>query len=80
MLIEDRFESLRRSIFARAEEKQRFRQLVVNAVIATDIADAELQLLRKDRWNKAFDDSDNDDQFSDDAVSRKATVVFEYII
>jgi class 3 adenylate cyclase len=80
LLMEDRFENLRGSIFASAEEKARFRQLVVNAVIATDIADAELQQLRKNRWNKAFHCSHNAPIADNDTLSRKATVVFEYII
>jgi hypothetical protein len=87
LLMEDRFSDLRACIYSSSEEKSRFRQLIVNAVIATDIADAELQALRKNRWYKAFYDEHSHHQqqskdrygLSDD-ISYKATVVFEYII
>jgi hypothetical protein len=54
--MEDRFKDLRMCIYQTDEELSRFRQLVINAVIATDIADKELQAWRKSRWNKAFHD------------------------
>lgn len=40
LLMEDRFQILRDSIYVNQEEFHRFRQLVVNAVVATDIAGA----------------------------------------
>lgn len=84
LLMEDRFCDLRGCIYTTAEEKSRFRQLIVNAVIATDIADSGLQTLRKNRWYKAFsDDSDRPSskrRVVEDGISYKATVVFEYII
>jgi 3'5'-cyclic nucleotide phosphodiesterase/Adenylate and Guanylate cyclase catalytic domain len=80
VLMEDSFVGLRNCIFPNLEEKQRFRQLVVNAVMATDIADKELQRLRKNRWDATF--SSETSHMLDDKglVDRKATIVFEYII
>jgi hypothetical protein len=51
-------------------------------VIATDIADKELQAWRKSRWNKAFHDCVDTKQASDDKLmnERRATIVFEYVI
>lgn len=54
-------------------ELRRFRQLIVNSVLATDIFDRELSCLRKARWNKAFEVSDKDATQED--VARKATIV-----
>jgi hypothetical protein len=52
----DDFESLRACIYQIEEELKRFRQLVVNTVMATDIVDKELQTLRKALWEAPFGD------------------------
>lgn len=85
MLMEDRYTELRQCIYQNDEEKERFRQLVINAVIATDIADKELQSWRKKSWEKAFhevEESSPTRRHSPDksTVDRKATIVFAYII
>jgi len=53
-LMSDRFKKMREYIFETQEELLRFRQLIVNTVLATDIFDKELNQLRKDRWQRAF--------------------------
>ena len=76
------FKLLRECIYSTQEELSRFRQLVVNSVMATDIVDKELGALRKKRWETAFStnstvstpDSERDD------VNRKATIVIEHLI
>jgi 3'5'-cyclic nucleotide phosphodiesterase/Adenylate and Guanylate cyclase catalytic domain len=80
VLMEDAFVGLRNCIFPNLEEKQRFRQLVVNAVMATDIADKELQRLRKNRWDATFSSETSPMLDDKGLVDRKATIVFEYII
>jgi hypothetical protein len=45
---------LRAVIFATTAEKNRFRQLIVNSVMATDIMDKDLKALRNNSWDKAF--------------------------
>ena len=65
---------LRAAMFASQGELKRFRQLLVNVVLATDIFDKELNGARKARWNKAF---------SSDGASNadlRATIVIEHII
>ena len=47
---------LRAAIYSDEKELQRFRQVIVNCVLATDLDDAELQMTRKARWAKAFSD------------------------
>lgn len=77
-LLSDGYEDLRAAIFGDISELRRFRQLLVNSVIATDIFDKELGTQRKARWEKAF--SDEADTEGRTAVSRKATIVIEHLI
>eukprot|EP00980_Cylindrotheca_fusiformis_P017450 scaffold5439_cov132-Cylindrotheca_fusiformis.AAC.9 len=81
LLMLDRFAVLRQAIYSTEDELRRFRQLVVNTVLATDIMDKELQTIRKVRWDKAFSEAAN---FRNDTVvettNRKATIVIEHLI
>jgi hypothetical protein len=54
ILMEPQYEELRKTICESRQEEIRFRQLVVNAVCATDIMDKGLKLARNERWAKAF--------------------------
>ncbi|KAL3912900.1 MAG: hypothetical protein SGILL_006704 [Bacillariaceae sp.] len=54
LLLQPKYEALRSAICQTQEEEVRFRQLVVNTVMATDIMDKDLKKLRDDRWKKAF--------------------------
>ncbi|KAL3944053.1 MAG: hypothetical protein SGBAC_001881 [Bacillariaceae sp.] len=78
LLMEGNFKNLRKTIYHSEAEFKRFRALLVNTVLATDIMDKELGSLRKDRWNKAFNEEVVEDQMK--AVNRKATIVIEHII
>jgi class 3 adenylate cyclase len=86
LLMENEFEGLRSFIYRDSEELHRFRQLVVNSVMATDIVDKELGAARKARWAKAFKVSDDVSVQSSslenlhDGVNRKATIVIEHLI
>jgi 3'5'-cyclic nucleotide phosphodiesterase len=79
LLMQDDYENLRRCIYANADEFKRFRQLVVNTVLATDIFDKELSTLRKNRWAKAFSEVPVEEPVADTA-NRKATIVIEHLI
>jgi hypothetical protein len=81
LLMLDRFELLRQAIYTTKAELKRFRQLVVNTILATDIMDKELQTIRRVRWDKAFSDAANfrNDSLKD-ATNRKATIVIEHLI
>lgn len=83
LLMDPSFETLRHTIYGSGEEKKRFRQLLVNVVLATDIVDKELKELRNNRWDKAFHGDDAGKptaKMSRDEVNRKATIVLEHII
>lgn len=79
MLVEPQYGKLCNAIFPTTNERQRFRQLIVTMVMATDIINSELQLLRKKRWEKAFLESPSSLD-EDEVSSRKATIVIEHII
>merc|ERR1712207_94752 len=76
------YKDLRSCIYTNGEELKRFRQLVINTVMATDIVDKELQTLRKMRWEKAF--SSAEDLIINSTpqleVNRRATIVIEHLI
>jgi hypothetical protein len=79
LLMESSYEELRRFIFPNQQEYDRFRSLVVNSVIATDIFDKELKDFRNRRWEKAFHvdtRGNNNGNISD----LKATIVIEHLI
>ena len=74
------YNELLSTICATDSEMKRFRQLMVNSVLATDIFDKELVEFRNNRWMKAFhpDHASEDDDANDDDL--KATIVIEHII
>ena len=79
LLMEPRFRDFLSTLCATKEELQRFRHLVVNSVMATDIVDKELGAARKARWDKAFAKDNGDKELAIqesevDAVDRKATI------
>jgi len=61
-------------ICADDEELKRFRQLVVNCVMATDVFDKDLLAIRNKKWKKAFNNPDGS------TSDLKATIVIEHII
>lgn len=79
LLMEPRFEHFRRTIYSTTTGFERFRQVVVNAVMATDIMDRELKDIRNATWNKVFGETgsvDTDSVYRD----RKTTIVIEHLI
>ena len=78
VLFEDSYSNLRRTIYKTNEELGRFRKLVVNSVMATDIMDKDLKDLRNARWDLAFSEKAMDDPLA--TVQRKATIVIEHLI
>ena len=79
LLMDSAFTELRDIIYGNRNEFKRFRNLVVNTVMATDIMDKDLKALRNSRWEKAFDGSHHDDS-PRDTINRKATIVIEHLI
>lgn len=76
IFMEEQHHELRAALFVDRSELLRFRQVMVNVVLATDIFDKELNDLRKNRWDAAFN-GENDDELNKDL---RATIVIEHII
>jgi hypothetical protein len=74
------YSNLCKCIYTTTEERNQFRQLVVNSVMATDIFDRERGALRKARWEKAFASRSPGQPESSDDANRKATIVIEHVI
>lgn len=77
LLMREPFQSLRNCLFDSQEEMDRFRQVMVNVVLATDIFDKELNELRRARWERAFARTARSD---DNWSNLRATIVIEHII
>lgn len=81
LLMEPMFANLRAAIFSDEIEFKRFRQLLVNSVMATDIFDKELKAIRDSRWEKAFDKEIERAECSTRIfTNRRATIVIEHVI
>ena len=93
LLMDDSYDEFRTCIFGNDNENselQRFRKLLVNCVLATDIFDSKLQSLRNTRWEKAFsshadnntttNNSEDDDEDDKDMTDLKATIVIEHMM
>ena len=78
LLMQPHFRNLRSYIYTTEEECVRFRQLLVNMVMATDIFDPDLKALRASRWEMAFGDEAGTDVALN--IDRKATIVIEHVI
>lgn len=76
--MQEDFREFREQLYTTQEELIRFRQLVVNSVMATDIMDKELKQLRNARWEKAF--SETSESNPTITLHRKATIVIEHLI
>jgi len=82
LLMQPCYRELRECIYRTQTELDRFRQLVVNAVMATDIMDRDLKKFRDNRWEKAFDVKNDYEGMgqSTENSNRMATVVIEHMI
>jgi hypothetical protein len=79
LLMDESYTELRAAIYSNEAEMARFRSLIVNTVMATDIVDKDLKALRDARWEKAFSESAVGSSSKID-VDRKATIVIEHLI
>jgi 3'5'-cyclic nucleotide phosphodiesterase len=77
MLMAPRFADLRACMFASELDLKRFRQIVLNAVMATDLFDKDLKTMREGRWEKSFT---NTDLLTTPDPDRRASIVVDLII
>jgi class 3 adenylate cyclase len=79
LLMSERYNNLVKCICADEAELNRFRQLVVNMVMATDVMDKSIGAQRKARWEKAFSEQSVQEDAKEN-FNRKATIVIEHLI
>ena len=72
------FTELRGCLFLTETEPARFRQVVVNVVLATDIFDKELNDLQKSRWAKVFSEATKSG--TKECSDMHAAIVIEHIV
>jgi hypothetical protein len=82
LLLQPDFRNLQQCIFATEVELKRFRQLIVNLVMATDIFDKEMKKLRDLRWDRAFHKELDEKNMAkeEETFNLKSTIVIEHII
>jgi hypothetical protein len=78
LLMNPKYKALRQCIFTDEDDIKRFRQYVVNLVMATDIFEKDMKALRNKRWEKAFAPEAVMEQSKQSDF--KATIVLEHII
>jgi len=79
LLMDETYQNFRKAIYSNEEEFARFRQLVVQVVLATDIMDKQLKSERNARWEAAFNKEDTVHN-PDELINRRATIVLEHFI
>ena len=80
ILMEPKYRDLRSAIYANEGEMRRFRQIVVNVIMATDICDKDLKEFRNKRWAKAFDEHTKSEIDPEQYKNLKATIGIETLI
>jgi hypothetical protein len=75
-----KYDKLQACIWSNADELSRFRQLVVNLVMATDIFDKDLKSTRNARWDKIFHTNMGESVEGDEFRNLKAAIVIEHIV
>eukprot|EP00934_Nitzschia_sp_Nitz4_P001943 Nitzschia sp. Nitz4//scaffold517_size4071//2291//3964//NITZ4_009255-RA/size4071-processed-gene-0.3-mRNA-1//-1//CDS//3329553799//1943//frame0 len=76
LLMTDRYKNFRNCAFVDGAELARFRQMVVNMVLATDSSDNQINATMRSRWERAFSDG----FYSKETVDVKATLVLEMLM
>jgi 3'5'-cyclic nucleotide phosphodiesterase len=81
LLLDPGYRDLHHCIFGNETEFKRFRQLIVNVVLATDIFDQGMKDMRNSRWEKAFHpQEDSPAQSEEDEFNLKGTIALEHIM
>jgi len=81
LLMSPAYKDLQQAIFADQSELLRFRQFLVNLVLATDCMDEEKIQVQNSVWEKAFGDQSIHTGLNEEELKNlKATMVIEHII
>ena len=80
-LMKPRYEKLRSCIYEDNVERKRFRSILVNAVMATDISNREVLQMRTEKWTRVFPLSHDETlRESKGRMHERATALLETII
>lgn len=79
LLFKKEFDLLRATIYGTDAELVRFRQIMVNSVLATDLYDSDLKLARIQCWERSFSQTALHSD-SNELSNRKATIVIEFLL
>ncbi|CAB9505204.1 Receptor-type guanylate cyclase gcy [Seminavis robusta] len=80
IIMSQEYKDLQTCICGTKDEMTRFRSIIVNVVMATDIIDKDLGAQRKARWEKAFAEDCEEKARDPLAINRKATIVLEHLM
>lgn len=80
VLMSDEYTDLRRTIYTSDSELRRFRTVLVNSVLSTDIMDPQLKELRNERWKVAFSEDHETVMSLNDIEQHRASAVLEHLI
>ena len=81
LLMQPKYGALQEAIFDNCQDElERFRALLVQCVMSTDIQDADLGAKRKARWEKAFAKDSSQAAKEEDTTLTKATIVLEHLM
>jgi hypothetical protein len=82
LLMDPSYDHLRAAIYTTKDEFNHFRNLVVNAIIATDLRDKNLSQARNKRWEEAFQEPLPESSVAarKGRLDRQATLVLEYLM
>lgn len=75
MLMQNDFRDLRQCICATEDELKHLRQVMVNAVLSTDLFDSDLKSFRNTQWENAFDEDKSSKLWPKERSNLKATVL-----
>jgi hypothetical protein len=81
ILMSAEYKDLQNAIYCDSSEFTRFRGIVVNSIMATDLFDEELIADRKKRWLEAFNPEHRDVSLSEEEqLNLKATILMEHVM
>jgi len=81
LMHDEKFHDLKECLFHSDEDLQHFRQVFVNAVLATDIFCPDLNRSRNDQWEKAFSSKEQARSLSDEEQNGiRAPVVIQLLM
>ena len=80
VIMSEDYKELQACICGTKDEMARFRSIIVNVVMATDIMDKDLGAQRKARWETAFSNETDEHAIDPLSINRKATIVLEHLM